>query len=170
MPADPTAEQLSRLLELLCGINREPFYEKSDKAFARWEKTFNADKNCIAFVRELAGMPPAEEPEAPVEEAPAEETAEAAEETPAETAEAAGTEAEAAPAEAQEATSTTVLEAGTTYTVEEEADDRFETTAAAAGGNMSHGGTDSLVHGNIVKRNGHHLFFDGKHAPSVSLP
>ncbi|MBQ4051257.1 MAG: glycosyltransferase [Oscillospiraceae bacterium] len=64
MPADPTAEQLSRLLELLCGINREPFYEKSEKAFARWEKTFNADKNCIAFVRELAGMPPVEEPEA----------------------------------------------------------------------------------------------------------
>ena len=74
MPADPTAEQLSRLLELLCGMNREPFFEKSEKAFARWKASFNADRNCIDFVRELAGMPPleAEEtPEQPEEAAPA---------------------------------------------------------------------------------------------------
>lgn len=90
MPADPTAEQLSRLLELLCGMNREPFFEKSEKAFARWQKSYNSDRRCVAFVRELAGMEPLdedleeeEEIEPPVkDEAPAAEPAPAAEEAP----------------------------------------------------------------------------------------
>ena len=100
MPADPTAEQLSRLLELLCGMNREPFLEKSEKAFARWQKSYNSDRSCIAFVRELAGLSPLEEPEEPAEApAPAEETPGEASvpETPAE--EPAAEEPDAVPAD-----------------------------------------------------------------------
>lgn len=99
MPADPTAEQLSRLLELLCGMNREPFFEKSEKAFARWQKSYNSDRSCIAFVRELAGMSPLEEPEEEPAETPAGEAS--VPETPAEepSAEPAVEEAESVPAD-----------------------------------------------------------------------
>lgn len=56
MPENPAAGQLSRLLEALCGLNRELFREKSDLAFRRWEESFNAEVNCVNFVRELANM------------------------------------------------------------------------------------------------------------------
>ena len=92
-------KKLSRLLELLCGMNREPFFEKSEKAFARWQKSYNSDRSCITFVRELAGMSPLEEPEEEPAETPAGEAS--VPETPAEepSAEPAVEEAESVPAD-----------------------------------------------------------------------
>lgn len=67
LPPDPTAQQLSRFLEALCGMNKELFAQKSEQAFLSWKSSFSADRNCIAFVRELAGLPPESPGEAPAE-------------------------------------------------------------------------------------------------------
>ncbi len=84
LPPDPTAEQLSRFLEALCGMNKELFQQKSELAYRTWEAAFSAERNCVRFVRELAGLPvpdlPASDP--PADE-PSEETAPAAAEAPA---------------------------------------------------------------------------------------
>ena len=110
MPENPTVEQLTAFLEMLCSMDKDKFAARAKLGFECWQQWFNAAENCMAFATELSAVeniqpdePPKEEhrhfhswkPEEQAAEVEAEKEAEAAEE-------AAEVEESEEPAEAEE--------------------------------------------------------------------
>ena len=56
LPPDPTASQLSRFLEALCMMSKEPFAEKAEVAYQCWRDHFNADRNCVDLVSSFRSL------------------------------------------------------------------------------------------------------------------
>ncbi len=66
MPADPTIEQLTAFLEMLCSMDKDKFDARAQMGFQCWQQWYNAEVNCLDFARELStveNIQPDEEPE-----------------------------------------------------------------------------------------------------------
>ncbi len=53
-PANATAEQLSRAIEVFCRIPKEQIAQKGERAFLCWKEKFDAERNCADFAQALA--------------------------------------------------------------------------------------------------------------------
>lgn len=66
MPADPTVEQLTAFLEMLCNMDKDKFDARAQMGYQCWQQWYNAEINCLDFARELStveNIQPDEEPE-----------------------------------------------------------------------------------------------------------
>lgn len=66
MPADPTVEQLTAFLEMLCSMDKDKFDARAQMGYQCWQQWYNAEVNCLDFARELStveNIQPDEEPE-----------------------------------------------------------------------------------------------------------
>lgn len=65
MPADPTVEQLTAFLEMLCSMDKDKFDARAQMGYQCWQQWYNAEVNCLDFARELStveNIQPDEEP------------------------------------------------------------------------------------------------------------
>lgn len=66
MPADPTVEQLTAFLEMLCSMDKGKFDARAQMGYQCWEQWYNAEVNCLQFASELStveNIQPDEEPQ-----------------------------------------------------------------------------------------------------------
>lgn len=56
MPENPTLEQLTAFLEMLCNMDKEKFDSRAELGYQCWEKWFNAEENCMRFASELSAV------------------------------------------------------------------------------------------------------------------
>ena len=56
MPENPTLEQLTAFLEMLCNMDKDKFDSRAELGYQCWEKWFNAEENCMRFASELSAV------------------------------------------------------------------------------------------------------------------
>ena len=68
MPENPTVEQLTAFLEMLCSMDKEKFAARAKLGYDCWQQWFNADENCLAFATELSAVEDIQPDEPPKEQ------------------------------------------------------------------------------------------------------
>lgn len=68
MPENPTVEQLTAFLEMLCSMDKDKFAARAKLGYECWQQWFNADENCLAFATELSAVENIQPDEPPKEE------------------------------------------------------------------------------------------------------
>ncbi len=68
MPENPTVEQLTAFLEMLCSMDKDKFAARAKLGFECWQQWFNADENCLSFAAELSAVQDIQPDEPPREE------------------------------------------------------------------------------------------------------
>ena len=56
MPENPTLEQLTAFLEMLCNMDKDKFDSRAELGYQCWEEWFNAEENCMKFASELSAV------------------------------------------------------------------------------------------------------------------
>ena len=56
MPENPTVEQLTAFLEMLCSMDKDKFDTRAQMGYECWRDWFNADENCMRFASELSAV------------------------------------------------------------------------------------------------------------------
>ncbi len=56
MPENPTLEQLTAFLEMLCNMDKDKFDSRAELGYQCWEQWFNAEENCMRFASELSAV------------------------------------------------------------------------------------------------------------------